>query len=90
MFDETQPYHLPLSLERGNFLRIAVIMPGFDSVTLGNDEYLLLTPHEHETGDMREYFQLPNDPRTVRELMDVIGPGTEGDWVSFGSWLLQA
>ncbi|MEA5114292.1 MAG: hypothetical protein VB050_09700 [Geobacteraceae bacterium] len=89
MFDETQSYHLPLSLERSNIPRIAVIMPGFDSVTMGNDEYLLLTPQENETGDMREYFQLPNDPRTVRELLDVIGPETVGEWVPFCSWLLQ-
>lgn len=90
MIDETPSYHYPLSLERSNMPRIAVIMPGFDSVTMGNDEYLLLTPQENETGDMREYFQLPNDPKTVRELMDVIGPATAGEWISLCSWLLQS
>ena len=89
MFDETQPYHFPLSLERSSIPRFAVIIPGFDSVTMGNDEYLLLTPQEHETGDMREYFQLPNDPRTVRELMNIMGPDVEGVWIPFGSWLLE-
>ena len=89
MFDETQSYQFPLSLETSSFPRFAVIMPGFDSVTSGNDEYLLLTPLEHETGDFREYFQLPNDPKTVRELMDVIGPSWTEGWIPFGSWLLE-
>jgi len=89
MFDETRPYQLPLSWESSSFPRFAVIMPGFDSVTTGNDEYLLLTPQENETGHFREYFQLPNDPRTVRELMNVIGPDTEENWVPFGAWLLE-
>ncbi len=89
MFDETQPYQLPLSWESSSFPRFAVIMPGFDSVTTGNDEYLLLTPQENETGHFREYFQLPNDPRTVRELMDVIGQDTDENWVPFGAWLLE-
>lgn len=87
MSDETQSHKIPLSLERSSFPQFAVIMPGFDSVTIGNDEYLLLTPQEHETGEIREYFQLPNDPRTVREFMDVIGTAPEGDWIPFGCWL---
>ncbi|NMC73781.1 MAG: hypothetical protein GYA56_05390 [Geobacteraceae bacterium] len=89
MFDETRPYHFPLSREASNIPRFAVIMPGFESVAAGNDEYLLLTPQEHETGDIREYFQLPNDPRTVRELMEVIGSTVDGGWVPLGSWLLE-
>jgi hypothetical protein len=64
-------------------------MPGFDSVTVGNDEYLLLTPHEHEMGQFREYFQLPNDPRTLRELMDVIRPDGREYWVPCGNWLME-
>jgi hypothetical protein len=89
MSDEKWPYKIPLSLERSSFPHCAVIMPGFDSVTIGNDEYLLLTPHEYETGEIREYFQLPNDQRTLRELMDVIGPDGKDYWVPFGSWLME-
>ncbi len=89
MFDESQQCHAPLSLEKSNFTRLAVVMPGFDSVTMGNDEYMLLTPQENEYGFMREYFQLPNDSTTVRELMKVMGPATVGEWIPFDSWLLQ-
>jgi hypothetical protein len=61
----------------------ALIMTGFDSVTVGNDEYILLTPPDHERGEIREYFQFPNDPKTVRELMQVIGSSQEATpWLS--------
>jgi len=89
MSDDKWPYKIPLSLQRSSFPQCAVIMPGFDSVTVGNDEYLLLTPHEHETGQIREYFQLPNDPRTLSELMDVIRPDGREYWVPFGNWLME-
>ncbi len=67
--------------------KAALMIPGFDSVAIGNDEYILLTPVEREPLEIREYFQLPNDPKTVAELMRVIGPGDESEGNPFGCWM---
>jgi len=72
---------------RNRFHKAALMISGFDSVTAGNDEYILLTPSENEPLEIREYFQLPNDPKTVRELMRVIGASEDSDGNPFGCWL---
>ena len=83
MFDFPSFYQVLHARPGDRFQLAALIMTGFDSVTAGNDEYILLTPPDHETGEIREYFQFPNDPKTVRELMEVFGSSHDGaQWVS--------
>ncbi|MRR58197.1 MAG: hypothetical protein EG824_08310 [Deltaproteobacteria bacterium] len=83
MFDFPSIYQFLHSRPGNRSQQAALIMTGFDSVTVGNDEYILLTPPDHERGEIREYYQFPNDPKTVRELMDVIGSSSEGaQWLS--------
>lgn len=65
----------------------ALVMTGFDSVTVGNDEYILLTRPDRERGEIREYYQLPNDARTLNELMGVIGEGAIGTMDPIAGWL---
>ncbi|MDD2321793.1 MAG: hypothetical protein PHO83_17250 [Geobacteraceae bacterium] len=72
MFDATSSYMDPLNLEGEKQIQIAVFMTGFDSVTHGNDEYILLTSPDSLPGDYHRFYQLPNDTRTLDELMGVM------------------
>jgi len=53
-------------------VQLAVFMTGFDSVTHGNDEYILLTAPSTTPGDYHRFYQLPNDTRTLKELIGVM------------------
>jgi hypothetical protein len=72
MFDTTSPYMNLLIPERERQVQIAVFMTGFDSVTHGNDEYILLTSPDSIPGDYHRFYQLPNDTRTLDELIGVM------------------
>jgi hypothetical protein len=49
--------------------RLVFFMSGFDAVNSGNDEYILLTPSDREVGEIRQFYQLPNDAGTIKEMM---------------------
>lgn len=70
MFDTTSPYLIIPALEKQ--MQLAVFMTGFDSVTHGNDEYILLTSPHTAPGGYHQFYQLPNDTRTLKELMGVM------------------
>lgn len=72
MFDTMTPYVNPVVPELEEQMQLAVFMTGFDSVTPGNDEYILLTSPDTSPGDYHRFYQLPNDRKTVCELMGVM------------------
>ncbi len=72
MFDTLSPYVNPVMPEQQDEMQLAVFMTGFDSVTSGNDEYIILTSPDTVPGDYHRFYQLPNDSRTVAELMGVM------------------
>lgn len=57
--------------------RPVFFMSGFDAVSSGNDEYILLTPSDREVGEVRQFYQLPNDAGTVQEMMSMAPHGSE-------------
>lgn len=87
MFDFTQSQRLFLPLYGSEYRQPALATTGFDWVTVGNDEYILLTSPDHAKGEIREYFQLPNDTKTVSELMGVIEGGVTGGWGPIAGWM---
>jgi len=87
MFDLPLPQRLFLSLYGSEYRQPALVTTGFDSVTVGNDEYILLTRPDRVRGEIREYFQLPNDEKTLGELMDVIDGGVTGALGPIEGWL---
>ena len=70
MFDTTSPYLVIPALEKQ--MQLAVFMTGFDSVTHGNDEYILLTAPHIAPGGYHQFYQLPNALKTLKELMGVM------------------
>jgi hypothetical protein len=72
MFDTTSPYLNLVIPALEKQMQLAVFMTGFDSVTHGNDEYILLTSPTTVPGDYHRFYQLPNDPRTLKELIGVM------------------
>jgi hypothetical protein len=72
MNDTTSPYLNLVIPVMEKQMQLAVFMTGFDSVTHGNDEYILLTSPNTSPGDYHRFYQLPNDTRTLKELMGVM------------------
>jgi hypothetical protein len=72
MYDTTSPYLNLVIPTVEKQMQLAVFMTGFDSVTHGNDEYILLTSPTTSPGDYHQFYQLPNDTRTLKELMGVM------------------
>ena len=75
MYDTTSPYLVITAMEKQ--MQLAVFMTGFDSVTHGNDEYILLTSPNTSPGDYHRFYQLPNDSRTLNELIGVMAVAEE-------------
>jgi hypothetical protein len=48
------------------------LLVGFDFVTIGNEDYILLTPPDYGQGEIHRFIQLPNDPRTMSELLEML------------------
>lgn len=72
MYDTTSPYLNLVIPTMEKQMQLAVFMTGFDSVTHGNDEYILLTSSNTSPGDYHRFYQLPNDTRTLKELIGVM------------------
>lgn len=72
MHDTTSPYLSLVIPTMVKEVQLAVFMTGFDSVTHGNDEYILLTSPSTTPGDYHRFYQLPNDTRTLKELIGVM------------------
>jgi len=87
MSEFPHPNRIFLPLLGSEYQQPALVTAGFDSVTEGNDEYIVLTRPDRAKGEVREYFQLPNDPKTVRELMVVIRDGLRTGWGPFDGWM---
>jgi hypothetical protein len=72
MYDTTSPYLNLVIPAMEKQMQLAVFMTGFDSVTHGNDEYILLTSPNTSPGDYHRFYQLPNDTLTLKELIGVM------------------
>ncbi|MGA7828541.1 MAG: hypothetical protein WCA04_12810 [Geobacteraceae bacterium] len=72
MYDTTSPYLTLVIPAMVKEMQLAVFMTGFDSVTHGNDEYILLTSPNTLPGDYHRFYQLPNDRKTLKELQGVM------------------
>lgn len=77
MHDTTSPYLSLVIPAMVKEMQLAVFMTGFDSVTHGNDEYILLTSPSTNPGDYHRFYQLPNDSRTLKELIGVMEVAVE-------------
>lgn len=72
MYDTTSPYLSLVIPTKVKEMQLAVFMTGFDSITHGNDEYILLTSPNTLPGDYHRFYQLPNDMKTLKELESVM------------------
>lgn len=73
MFDINSKIRNSRNRSRNKSQHPTILLAGFDFVTIGNEDYILLTPPDYGQGEIHRFIQLPNDPHTVSELLQMLG-----------------